>query len=355
MSNITPLIKQSLSGARKPMFRFITPIGHEDHGYRRMGMPFIGVHKLGFYGNLIHTIPTFRELMDMDNTTYKTLAVVTHLAHREGVYEKLKPLHELGFKVIIDIDEYVWRWSSITAKDKKKFNETLSLADVITTNSPYLHKKIYEHCGRHAFIVPDTLPEEEFFPPIQHEEGERLRVLYTGTIKDKYEMSIVKEMVTATESFADWIMFRSVVRDKTKNFPMMVTPSEFNDLKNVQWQIPQEPQLFMRSAHAAKPHVAVAPLTCTFENNAKSDYKIIEAGALGIPCIAQNLKPYENFTYRVSSTESFIDTLKHMYDDESYREQVCVNTVKYAYDRRLQTAIYLGNLLGAYQNVLGEV
>ena len=352
MGTVTSMVKQSLETARKPIFRFVTPPGSEAVGYWRMGMPYVGVHKLGFYGNLLPELPTPKELGMMDRSEYKTLAIVTHLTYLKGTLEKMRPLYEMGVKLVVDVDDYVWRWDKITAADKKLFNQTLAFADVVTTTTPYLQKKIYEHCGRKAYIVPNTIPEEEFRPPVVRQPDERLRVIYTGGIHHTTEWPALRDMIEATSDFADWVLFHGQQKDKTGNFMSLVTPPELMGVKNILWQIPQETRSFLKTAYNTRPHVAVAPLAFSFMNNAKSDLKLLEAGALGIPCIAQCMPPYEAWELQASSVADFVDILRGMDTDEAYRTRMGEKMVDYAWARRLQTAAYLGHLLGAYQNIL---
>jgi len=337
----------------KPIFRFVTPGGSESIGYWRIGMPYVGVHKLGFYGVITNQIPSPNELLAMDKTeNAHTMAVVTHLTYMRGTLDKLNALWRAGVPLIVDVDDYIWAWGRLTASQLKEFNRTLEIATVVTTTTEYLQKKIKEHAGVNAVILPNTMPEEEFRPPIARTPDERLRVIYTGGITHETEWGMIRDMVDATASFADWIIFHGQQLDKTGRFQQLVTPAPLIGAQNILWQIPQQPQVFLRTAYNTRPHVSVAPLAYTKMNTAKSDLKILEAGALGIPCVTQkDSEPYKNWPLKGNTVNDFVGWLELFNEDEELRSKWGERTVDYAWERRLQGEQYMAALLEAYSGI----
>lgn len=336
----------------KPLARFITFPGAESIGYWRMGMPFVGVHKLGVYGMISDKLLSRYEVQadDKKNGT-RTLVVATHLTYldAEKTLETLKTYEKGSIRVVIDVDDYVWRADilRLTSKQKQQFSDTLRAATVVTTTTEYLQKKIKEHSGVQAWIVPNTIPEAEFRLPQPRKDGEKLRVIYTGAFQHSSEWPMLKEMIERTADFAKWILFYGRTKDKS-GFENYVVPEPLKDLKNIEWQVPQDAQFFLRTAYNTIPHVAVAPLAMTFTNLAKSDLKILEAGALGCAVITQDLKPYKDWGHKVEFVDGFVDKLKELNENEALRFQIAEEATNYAWERRLESAQYLGKLYAAY-------
>ena len=336
----------------KPLARFITFPQAESIGYWRMGMPFVGVHKLGVYGSIENTLPTKFQVEKMDKKDgARTSVVATHLTYidPEKVLDTLKTYEQGSIRTVIDVDDYVWRADilHLTSKQKQLFTDTLRAANVVTTTTEYLQKKIREHSGVQAWIVPNTIPEAEFRPPQTREAGEKLRVIYTGAFQHTSEWPMLKAMIERTADFATWILFYGRTRDKA-GFENYVVPEPLKDLKNIEWQVPQEPQFFLRTAYNTRPHVAVAPLATTFTNLAKSDLKVLEAGALGCAVITQDLEPYKDWQHKADTVDEFVERLNDLNKHESLRFQIAEDATTYAWERRLEAAQYLGKLYAAY-------
>ncbi len=336
----------------KPLARFVTFPQAESIGYWRMGMPFVGVHKLGVYGQIETSLPAkFQVEADDKKKGTRTLVVATHLTYldSEKTLETLKTYEKGSIRTVIDVDDYVWRADilRLTSKQKQLFTDTLRAATVVTTTTEYLQKKIKEHSGVQAWIVPNAIPEAEFRPPQTREDGEKLRVIYTGAFQHTTEWPMLKEMIERTADFATWVLFYGRTKDKV-GFENYVVPAELQHVQNIEWQVPQDAQFFLRTAYNTKPHIAVAPLATTFTNLAKSDLKILEAGALGCAVIAQDLLPYNDWTHTVDSVEGFVEKLRELNNDEELRFQIAEEATNYAWERRLESAQYLGKLYAAY-------
>ncbi len=336
-----------------PLVRFVTVPGSESIGYWRMGMPFVGVHKLGVYGLIEGSLREKMAVLADDKRTQKrTIAVATHLTYinSEKTLEILRSYEgQNQIITIVDVDDYVWRADvlKLTAKQKRLFTDTIRAATVVTTTTEYLQKKIKEHSGVDAMILPNTIPEAEFRPPHTREKEERLRVIYTGAFQHSSEWPMLKEIIMRTQEFATWILFYGRVR-KPGGFEQYVVPEDLKDLPNVEWQVPQDPQFFLRAAYNTTPHVAVAPLATSFTNLAKSDLKILEAGALGCAVIAQDLEPYKAWDCKADSVGGFVQKLEEFHQHEGVRFQVAEEATNYAWERRLEMTNYLGMLYAAY-------
>jgi glycosyltransferase involved in cell wall biosynthesis len=62
-------------------------------------------------------------------------------------------------------------------------------------------------------------------------------------------------------------------------------------------------------------NVAIAPIQNNPFNLAKANIKYIEAGALGIPCVCQDLEPYKIAPLRFNTGDEMIDKIKKLTSD----------------------------------------
>ena len=62
-------------------------------------------------------------------------------------------------------------------------------------------------------------------------------------------------------------------------------------------------------------NIAIAPLQDNKFNLAKAPIKYLEAGALGLPCVCQDLEPYKMAPLRFSTPDSMVEIIKKTLSD----------------------------------------
>ncbi len=333
-------------GEISPHVFAVTPVGSESIGYYRMLMPLAAAHCLGVKGSLVAREPDDADIFyhDRKNAT-KTYLVATHLTYRVGAAERIKKLRSAGHRVLVDIDDYVWKANIACKQQIQEFEESLSLAWKVTCSTAYLKSKIKLHTGIHAALVPNAISQNQFMPAIERgEDAPRLRVIYTGSFRHSTEWPIIKKLVCETSDFATWILFYGRGVNTRGEFVRLVVPPELADVANIEWQMPQMPETFLSTAYNLGPHVAVAPLAANFLNHAKSDLKILEAAALGIPIVTQDLTPYENWQWR-GDFGLILDFLRALHKDEQVRREIAEETINYGWERRVEGQKYLYSIL----------
>lgn len=72
-----------------------------------------------------------------------------------------------------------------------------------------------------------------------------------------------------------------------------------------------------RGLHKIGANATYAPLQNNIFNKSKSDIKLLEAGALGLPCVAQNLCTYEKADLKFDTGNDLIDRLDQLFKDEN--------------------------------------
>ena len=93
----------------------------------------------------------------------------------------------------------------------------------------------------------------------------------------------------------------------------------------------------------------IAPLSDNNFNKAKSDLKYIEASALGIPIVCQDICTYENAPIKFKTGDEMIDRIKEVLGDERRYIKESVNGRNVAESRFLETE---ENLYQYYDNYM---
>jgi glycosyltransferase involved in cell wall biosynthesis len=83
-------------------------------------------------------------------------------------------------------------------------------------------------------------------------------------------------------------------------------------------------------------NITFAPLIDNEFNKAKSDIKIVEAGALGIPCICQDLVTYKDAIVKFTTGDELIEKIVKLMKNEQYYFEVSKKSRAYAEGRWLE-------------------
>jgi hypothetical protein len=128
--------------------------------------------------------------------------------------------------------------------------------------------------------------------------GTHVDVMNRVNQKDDFEM-VLPEIIKARTDF-NWHFYGS--------FPLPLKPFiDRGEMKFFNWvQLPDFPESMANSGA----QVTFAALQDNNFNRCKSDIKLIEAGALGLPCICPDMVTYKNASIKYSNGAEFIDCLK---------------------------------------------
>jgi glycosyltransferase involved in cell wall biosynthesis len=200
--------------------------------------------------------------------------------------------------------------------------EIMKLCDMITTPTPYMSNYYQKRSGTPAIVVPNYMPKfwmDRFYTKSKVVENfdknrKRPRVGYVGS---PTHFNIAK---------------LPGVQDDFKGIAEVIIKT----VKNFKWVlmggIPQELEHYVRSGEieyqpwarifdypavydSLNLNVAIAPIQNNPFNLAKANIKYIEAGALGIPCVCQDLEPYKIAPLRFNTADEMIEKIKKLTSD----------------------------------------
>lgn len=213
-----------------------------------------------------------------------------------GTLEQMKK--EYGFKVWCDVDDY-WElypghymahnWKM--TESAKRMIKCMQLADVVTTTNIRLLKKIIEYNPK-CKIIPNAVPigHEQFVP--ERTESTRLRLAYMGGPSHYHDLKTI-------DTYFDKVKSNMYLNMHT-NFIMCGYDDKTPELINMSHLMSKAPGYSTRKGlplhkymqHYNHADIIIAPLELNTFNTYKSNLKIIEAGAMGLPIIASKMYPY---------------------------------------------------------------
>ena len=241
---------------------------------------------------------------------------------------------DLGFKIVYEIDDIVFKedipdfnrckFAFEDEKIRRTIEEMMQIVDEITVTCDFM-KEYYKHKTSNPYVsvVPNYIPkfwfdgfydEKEVYAKYEKNK-DRPIVLYAGSgthfdvvnkVGQRDDFAhVVDEIIKARKKFRFVFM---------GGFPYAVKPYIDNgEMGYYDWvQLLDLP----RGLASIGANVTYAPLENNNFNKAKSDIKLLESGALGMPCVAQNLCTYAKADLKFDKGCDLIEKLDYMLKDE---------------------------------------
>jgi hypothetical protein len=89
-------------------------------------------------------------------------------------------------------------------------------------------------------------------------------------------------------------------------------------------------------------------------NRAKSNIKLIEAGALGLPCVCPDMVTYKDAILKYKTGDEFIDQIKYALKDQTRYVDLCKKSRAYAENFWLEDEKNIGKHYEAYFTPYGS-
>jgi len=254
-------------------------------------------------------------------STENHLKIVNEFINEYRKPTKTPIIYEID-DLLLDIEE--WNYAHNFYKPLTKYiEEIMRLVDGITV-STYKLKEVYSKYNQNINVIPNHLPKYIWGEPIYTKADEyrkkNPRILYHGSMNHfaVSELTPGKKGGDFSEELLDFI--RKTV-DKYNWIFMGGFPEELADLKGNKIEYIPWSNVFSY-AHVLKsinPDFGIAPLYYNLFNQCKSNIKMLEYCAMGVPAIYTNIDPYYNGTVKASSTEEMISHIEEFAKDPDLR------------------------------------
>lgn len=192
---------------------------------------------------------------------------------------------------------------------RSRLKYALTNCDRLVVSTDFLAES-YQHFIKDIIVVPNRLEKGIWLPlDSQKRTSKKPRVGWAGGTTHEGDLILLKEIIEQTREEVDWIFF-GMCPDKIR--PLL---AEFHDIVPI-----GEYPSYLASLNI---DIAVAPLAISPFNQGKSNLRLLEYGALGIPVVCTDIDPYRNSpACRVeNSAKAWVAALRERIYDVEGREK----------------------------------
>ncbi len=192
-----------------------------------------------------------------------------------------------GVKIIMDIDDHYQLDPShylygtfLRDGMMQQLISNLKMADVVTTTTPLLASRI-RHLNSNVVVIPNALPFDEGQFTLSEDKESKTPIVWCGGASHYSDLREIQGI-----PLSDKITFVGYNEENT----------EWKKIRIDHLDVKYEPELSTdRYMTGYDGHsIAIAPLLDSVFNGCKSNLKVLEAGAKGIPVICSAVDPYYN-------------------------------------------------------------
>lgn len=300
----------------------------------RMGFPafYMNYNSKAIINELSSMVVDPRFYQGISSVTLQRQATDVQKAFLQFIKQGAK---ELGFKINYEIDDIVFmedipdynrcKFAFEDVKIRKTIEEMMQMVDEITVTCDFM-KEYYKSktSNPNVTVVPNYIPKfwfdgfynENDINQLYNKNKDRPVILYAGS---GTHFDVINK-TGQKDDFAHVVDSIIKARKKYKfvfmgGFPYALKPFMDNgEMEYFEWaQLLDLPRALSKIGANA----TYAPLQDNNFNKAKSDIKLLESGALGLPCIGQNLCTYKNASLKFDKGNDLIDKLDFLFKDEN--------------------------------------
>jgi glycosyltransferase involved in cell wall biosynthesis len=200
--------------------------------------------------------------------------------------------------------------------------EAMALADVVTVPTPELAEHYRKMHGR-VVVLPNAVDLEGplYAPGRLKRASDKLTIFWSGWDSHGANLRMVEPVITRLLLEREDVVFALCGPEEfVEIFRAAAETRRVIHMERVPYEV------FMRAASLAD--VAIAPLEQTAFNDNKSEIRLIEAGAWGVPAVASAVAPYRRFEggdgacllVEGNDVEEWYSCLTRLLDDPTLRE-----------------------------------
>lgn len=256
--------------------------------------------------------------------------------------QSLKKLSErLKFKIIYEVDDIVLgedipnynknKGAFMPPEIRKSIVEIMQLADEVTTPSAYMRDYYIAKTGnKNGTHIPNHL--FKWWWDRYYNLGERVKlyeknkkkpviaIFASGTHVDAAgranfydDFAHVVPAIIKTRTMYKWVFYGS--------FPFQLKPYiDRGEMQYIPWvKLPD----YAKAVAESGAQLTFAALLDNEFNRAKSNIKLTESGAVGIPCVCPDMVTYQDAYLKYKTGDEFIDAIKYALKDQTRYADLC--------------------------------
>jgi hypothetical protein len=249
------------------------------------------------------------------------------------VKELVKAKPQMGYRLLYEVDDIVFREdipdynrckdAFVDQKIVESILEIMSMMDEITVTCQYMKDYYINKTGnKKVTVIPNYPPKfwldrfykRDIIEKAYEKNKKRPRILYAGsgthidvlnrTGSNDDFAHVVDEIIKARKKFK--FVWKGC-------FPLAVKPFIDNgEMEYIEWSSLHD---YPQGLIDTKCNAVIAPLQNNVFNKSKSNIKMIESAALGMPGVFQDLCTYDGADYRFANGKDMIEQLEYITSD----------------------------------------
>lgn len=273
------------------------------HHYR-IREPLRGLKRLG------HETHVSRAVLGGDVLSYDVLLVRgLHNARNSVLWRSIAAMGERKTRLVFDMDDDAWAWAPGSKEDEywtdeRRYNLELNIqcADLVTTPSPRL-AAVLENLNPNVAVLPNCVPE--MLLRLTPDKRDKFIVGWQGASQHVRDLQLIYNPV-----------FRFMLRHPSDVELHLWGPGAFADLpRGIADRVVTHRWIDSTWQHYYRLNmdVGLAPLDPSDPfNDTKSDIRLREYAALGIPAIASDVPAY---VYTATASRAFLVTEEYQWEN----------------------------------------
>ncbi|MCH9617343.1 MAG: hypothetical protein SP4CHLAM5_07320 [Chlamydiia bacterium] len=261
---------------------------------------------------------------------------------RETEYmKKIASMRKAGnFRIIYDVDDAIffdevpqYHYSKATHDYSQEdyTKELMSLCDEMTVSTPYLKEYYMKKTGQENItVLPNRIPffwAGHYYSPENvirnyRKHKRRPRIIYAGSVS---HIDTTGGKGSKNDDFASVIKAIEATRKEFKWIFVAACPPALNkylesrDMDLYPWEVLGN---LPKGISKLEGNMMIAPLADNPFNQGKSNIKLLEACAHGLPIACQDLTPYKEAPIRFTTGEDMIEKIRQtLQSEEKYIEE----------------------------------
>lgn len=198
---------------------------------------------------------------------------------------------------------------NIPADSRARVKYALARCDRMVVSTDFL-AETYRHFIPDIRVVPNLLEQEVWLPlSSKKRTSSKARIGWAGGTTHQGDLLLLKEIIEETRDEAEWVFF-GMCPDEIR--PLIAEYHPFAAFSE-----------YPARLASLNLDIAVAPLAQIPFNQGKSNLRLLEYGALGIPVVCSDIDPYQNSPACClpNKPKAWIEALRARIHDADTREQ----------------------------------
>ena len=234
--------------------------------------------QLQLEGGLIHGLPAAMDIAELQPDS-----VLLQMPFDPQVEETLRQYRQMSSaKIIMEYDDYFVTLPASNHHRHKlpkdiagQLRRTMSLADHLVVSTPAL-ADAYADFHRDIRVAENRLNPQQWGALASHRrQGKKLRIGWAGGDSHQGDLAIIRPLVQALQDEVEWVFMGMK--------PLQVR-CEFHCGVPFDW--------YPQKLASLNLDLALVPLEINLFNECKSNLRLLELGACGVPVICSDIEPY---------------------------------------------------------------